>query len=359
MIEAIRVAAERPYSVEVYPGAVAGLQGLLGDAGQVAILHPKVLADKVAELAESLPVKVLPIELPTAEKAKTAEVLVQCLDALAAAGFTRNDLVVGFGGGATTDLAGFVAATWLRGVRVVTMPTTVLGMVDAAVGGKTGINIPAGKNLVGAFHEPVGVLCDLELLNGLPEEDLRAGMAEVVKTGFIADPEILALVERDPEQATNPASTTMAELIRRSIEVKATVVTDDLREKTSSGSKVGRELLNYGHTLGHAIENREAYSWRHGEAVSVGMAFVAELARRMGKLDDATADRHAYILETLGLPTSYDPDAWPELRAAMSLDKKARGGVLRFVILNGLASAEIAAAPSEELLEESYRAICG
>lgn len=359
MIEAIRVAAEKPYSVEVYPGAIEGLERLLGDAGQVAILHPAVLADKVAEIAESLPVKVLPIELPTAEKAKTSEVLVQCWDSLATAGFTRNDLVVGFGGGATTDLAGFVAATWLRGVRVVTVPTTVLGMVDAAVGGKTGINIPAGKNLVGAFHEPVGVLCDLNLLNSLPETDVRAGMAEVVKSGFIADPEILALVEQDPGRAIDPSSKTMAELIRRSIEVKATVVADDLREHTSQGTNVGRELLNYGHTLGHAIENREAYSWRHGEAVSVGMAFVAEVARRMGKLDDSVADRHVEILTSLGLPTSYVPDAWPELRTAMSLDKKARGGVLRFVILNGLASAEIAAAPSEDLLEDAYRAISG
>jgi 3-dehydroquinate synthase len=237
------------------------------------------------------------------------------------------------------------------------VPTTLLGMVDAAVGGKTGINTPQGKNLVGSFYEPLGVVADLDRLTTLPRADLVAGLAEVVKCGFVADPEILALVEADPEAASDPASQVLHELVERAIGVKAEVVSADLREATSTGTAVGRELLNYGHTVGHAIERRESYRWRHGEAVSVGLVFVAELARQSGRLDEATAARHAAILSGLGLPTSYDPAAFDDLLQTMRLDKKTRGSTLRFVILNGLASAEILAGPSDELLRSSFAAV--
>ena len=186
--------------------------------------------------------------------------------------------MVAVGGGATTDLAGFAAATWLRGVRVVHVPTTLLGMVDAAVGGKTGINSPAGKNLVGAFHEPAGVLCDLTSLETLPKHDFVSGLAEVVKCGFIADPEILTLLESDLAGAVSPTGPHLRELVERTVAVKARVVSSDLREAGQ------REHLNYGHTLGHAVEKVEDYRWRHGAAVSVGMVFVAELARLAGSL---------------------------------------------------------------------------
>lgn len=297
------------------------------------------------------------LEVPTAECAKTGEILQRCWDTLADAGFTRSDAVVGLGGGSTTDLAGFVAATWLRGVRYVSVPTTMLGMVDAAVGGKTGINLQAGKNLVGAFYEPYTVLCDLAFLVDLPREELSSGMAEVVKAGFIADPAILTIIEDDPEQALDPSGEVLCTLVKRAIAVKAAVVGADLRERTSVGRDLGREMLNYGHTLGHAIERHENFTWRHGEAVSVGMTFVAELSRRLGRLDDDTADRHPRLLRAVGLPTTYPAEAWPALREAMNLDKKTRASALRFVILDGLAKASMLESPDEAELEAAFKAL--
>ncbi len=357
----VEVRAERPYPVLVGRAILDELPGLLpAGTEQVAVIHPPTLAPLVGEVTRRLAdagLAVLPVAVPDAEAAKTANVAASCWAELGRAGFTRSDAVVAVGGGATTDLGGFVAATWLRGVALVNVPTTVLGMVDAAVGGKTGINTAEGKNLVGSFHEPAGVLCDLAVLATLPLADRRAGLAEVVKCGLIADPVILDLVERDPEDAADPASARLRELVERAVRVKAEVVSADLREATSSGSRVGRELLNYGHTLGHAIERREAYRWRHGEAVSVGLVYAAELARRAGRLDDTTADRHRAVLSRLGLPTAYAPDAFDELLATMALDKKARGATLRFVILTGLARAEILSGPPEPLLREAYAAL--
>jgi 3-dehydroquinate synthase len=232
-------------------------------------------------------------------------------------------------------------------------------MVDAAVGGKTGINTAEGKNLVGAFFEPAGVLCDLDALATLPPDDLVGGLAEVIKCGFIADPEILTLLESDPIAVCTPDSPQLRELVERSIRVKADVVSADLREATSVGGRVGRELLNYGHTLGHAVERREQYRWRHGEAVSVGLVFAAELARLAGKLDDAIADRHRAVLSSVGLPVTYPAGAFDDLLATMGLDKKTRGSTLRFVVLNGLGSAEILAGPDEDLLRRAYGQIAG
>ena len=252
------------------------------------------------------------------------------------------------------DLAGFVAATWMRGVQYVSVPTTVLGMVDAAVGGKTGINVPQGKNLVGAFWEPAAVLADLDALATLPVEELRGGLAEVIKHGFIADPRTLELFESEPSALLDPTSPALAEAIERSIAVKASIVGADLREATSVGKSVGRELLNYGHTLAHAIERRERYAWRHGDAVAVGLVYAATLSRNLGNLDAETADRHRRILASVGLPVTYDAGAWDELRATMSLDKKARGSSVRFVLLDGVADPFIAVAPDEDVLRASY-----
>jgi 3-dehydroquinate synthase len=259
--------------------------------------------------------------------------------------------VVGVGGGAVTDLAGFVAACWLRGVPVVQVPTSLLGMVDAAVGGKTGVNTAAGKNLVGAFHPPAGVLCDLSTLDTLPPADLVAGLAEVVKCGFIADPAILDLIEDDPTAAVDPGSAAVRELVERSVRVKADVVSQDLRE---SGL---REILNYGHTLGHAIERHERYAWRHGQAVSVGLVFAAALGKKAGRLAEEVATRHRVVLEALGLPVRYPAAAWDDLRATMRVDKKARGARLRFVVLDGLAQPSILDDPDEELLRAAYEEV--
>ncbi len=202
----IRVGGDAPYDVVVGTGLLGELPGLLGPRVQrVAVIHPRALratGDAIREDLQEQGYDAVLLEVPDAEDAKTAEVAAFCWSALGQSGFTRSDAVLGVGGGATTDLAGFVGATWLRGVRVVLVPTTLLAMVDAAVGGKTGINTAQGKNLVGAFHPPAGVLCDLATLETLPRNDYVSGLAEVVKAGFIADPRILELVEADPEAAT-------------------------------------------------------------------------------------------------------------------------------------------------------------
>jgi 3-dehydroquinate synthase len=348
----IRVEGDAPYDVVVGTGLLAELAPLLGEEVQrVAVIHPRALRTTGEAVQEDLAAsgyEAVLIEVPDAEEAKTSTVAAFCWTALGQAGFTRSDAVVSVGGGATTDLAGFVAATWLRGVRVVHVPTTLLGMVDAAVGGKTGINTPEGKNLVGAFHPPAGVLCDLATLETLPANDYVAGLAEVVKAGFIADPRILELIEEDPAAASTPAGPHTRELVERAVHVKAEVVSSDLRE---SGL---REILNYGHTLGHAIERAERYRWRHGAAVSVGLVFAAELSRLAGRLDDATVQRHRDVLQSLGLPVSYDADRWPQLYEAMKVDKKARGALLRFVVLDGLARPGRLEGPDPALLVAAY-----
>jgi 3-dehydroquinate synthase len=357
MTTRLTVHTASPYEVVVGHGVTDEVRSLVGDeARRVAIIHPLTLHDRAEHLRAVLDdLDVLLIEVPDGEAAKAAEVLTRSWDALGDDGFTRSDVVVGLGGGSTTDLAGFVAATWLRGVRFVNLPTTVLGMVDAAVGGKTGINTSGGKNLVGAFHEPAGVLCDLDVLASLSTEELRSGMAEVVKCGFIADPSILELVEAAPDSVLDPTSSLLAELIAKSVAVKAATVADDLRE-TGGTAGIGREALNYGHTLGHALERVHGYRLRHGEAISVGMVFVAEIAHRSGRIDTDLLARHRSILGAVGLPTT-DDTGFDDLLAAMRLDKKARGNQLRFVVLDGLAHPSVLAGPDEQLLREAHAAL--
>lgn len=347
-----------PYEVHVTRDALDQLPAQLEGANRVALIHSAPLEDVAHHVVGMLEgVDVIRIEVPDAEEAKTPGVLAMCWDRLAEAGFTRNDVVVGIGGGTATDLAGFVAASWLRGVGYISVPTSVLGMVDAAVGGKTGINLGAGKNLVGAFHEPRAVICDLALLDSLPAAEVRAGMAEVVKCGFIADPQILRLATDDLADSLDVTSIRFAELVRRAITVKAEVVAADLTERTSVGADIGREALNYGHTLGHAIEAREQFTLRHGEAISIGMVFMAEVSRQLLGLDDATSALHRELLGGLGLPLAYDADAWPELRRLMSLDKKSRGSTLRLVGISTQGRPQIIADPDERVLEEAYASL--
>jgi 3-dehydroquinate synthase len=350
-----------PYDVVVGTGLLGELPAMLGGrVRRVAVIHPRALAATGEAVRQDLLQQgydAHAIEIPDGEEAKLAPVASFCWQVLGRTGFTRSDAVVTVGGGATTDMGGFVAATWLRGVRVVHVPTTLLAMVDAAVGGKTGMNTAEGKNLVGAFHEPAGVLCDLAALETLPRNELVSGMAEVVKCGFIADPGILAIVERSPELATTVGSAELRELVERSIRVKVEVVVDDLTETGGSGSHPGREVLNYGHTLGHAIERAERYTYRHGAAVAIGMRYVAELARLAGRLDEDTAERHRSVLELVGLPTTYAGAAWPELLSAIRLDKKSRGDLLRFVVLEGLGRPVVLEGPDPALLAAAYAEI--
>lgn len=351
----VQVAVDPPYPVVIGTGLLDELEDLLADRHKVAVVHQPGLAETAEEIRKRLAGKGVDahrIEIPDAEAGKDLPVVGFIWEVLGRIGIGRKDALVSLGGGAATDVAGFAAATWLRGVSIVHLPTTLLGMVDAAVGGKTGINTDAGKNLVGAFHQPLAVLVDLATLQTLPRDEMICGMAEVVKAGFIADPVILDLIEADPQAALDPAGDVLPELIRRAITVKAEVVAADEKESEL------REILNYGHTLGHAIERRERYRWRHGAAVSVGLVFAAELARLAGRLDDATAQRHRTILSSLGLPVSYDPDALPQLLEIMAGDKKTRAGVLRFVVLDGLAKPGRMVGPDPGLLVTAYAGVC-
>jgi 3-dehydroquinate synthase len=343
------------YDVVIGQDLAAELPAALGDrVRRVLVVHPAALGPAGEAVRDRLQRSGFDAHLaviPDGEPAKTAAVAERLWAVLGLAGFTRTDAVVGVGGGATTDLAGFVAATWLRGVPVVQVPTTLLGMVDAALGGKTGINTAEGKNLVGAFHPPRAVICDLAMLETLPRQDFVAGLAEVVKCGFVADPAILDLVEADPQAASTWDAPVVQELIERSVQVKADVVTADLREADL------REILNYGHTFGHAVEQVEGYTWRHGEAVSVGLVYVAELAHLAGRLSADVAGRHREVLGRLGLPTAYRHDRWHELHEAMRRDKKTRGELLRFVVLDGLAQPGRLEGPDPTLLRAAYAAV--
>jgi len=340
-----------PYDVIVGHGLAEQVPGLVEGARVVAIVRADALAAAAAPIGAALSdagYQVREIPIPAGEAAKSLTALAALWDALAAAGVDRRDAIVAVGGGATTDVAGFAAATWLRGVRVVHVPTTLLGMVDAAIGGKTAINTGAGKNLVGAFYEPSGVVVDLGTLGSLPPDEWVNGMAEVVKAGFIADPKILDLVEADLDGARRPDGPHARELIERAVLVKADVVSLDLRETGP------REALNYGHTLGHAIELVEEFRMPHGHAVGIGLAFAAELSRRMVGMHDDVVAQHRRVLDGLGLPTSYRMDAWPELLVAMQRDKKARAGRLRFVLLEDLGKPVVVEVPDVAVLESVY-----
>lgn len=351
----ITVKGQDPYEVVIGRGLLGEVAtGLGSDVRKVLVVHPVALTASAEALRESLleaGYETILAGVPDSEDAKRVEVAAFCWGIMGQADFTRSDAVIGFGGGSTTDLAGFVAATWLRGVMLIQVPTTLLGMVDAAIGGKTGINTAEGKNLVGVFHAPAKVVVDLDTLLTLAKNEILAGFGEVVKYGFIADPRILELIEEDVAKATDPASEVFQEIIERSIAIKARVVGEDFKE---SGL---REILNYGHTLGHAIEHAERYKWRHGAAISIGMVFVAELARLAGRLSDQVVDRHISILKMLGLPVSYPAGKWNQLVETMQRDKKSRAGILRFVVLDDLAKPTIMAAPTPEMLHAAFQEI--
>ncbi|MBY6061231.1 3-dehydroquinate synthase [Microbacterium esteraromaticum] len=357
----ISVTGQSPYDITVGRGILAAVPAALAPTvRKVLIVHPPTLAVRAAELRDRVladttngPREVLLAEIPDAEQGKRIEVAAFCWQVMGQADFTRTDAVIGFGGGAVTDVAGFVAATWLRGVQVVHVPTTVLGLVDASVGGKTGVNTAEGKNLVGAFWAPSAVIGDLDELNSLSANEATAGYAEVIKAGFIWAPEILDIIEADPARAIDTTTDEFRRTIELAIDMKAKVVSDDFREAGL------REILNYGHTLGHAIEHSERYQWRHGAAISIGMMYAAELSRLAGRLSDAGADRHRAVLESLGLPTTYRAGAWQQLLASMQRDKKARGGMLRFILLDDIAKPTVVQAPDESLMFAAYQEVAG
>lgn len=355
----ISVTGGGEYTVSIGRGMLSNPEPVFAEAlgagvNKVLIIHPPTMGAVANKLRDQLmgEREVLLAEVPDAENAKRIEVAAFCWQVLGQADFTRSDAVIGLGGGAITDLAGFVAATWLRGVRLVQVPTTVLAMVDASVGGKTGINTAEGKNLVGSFYAPHAVLCDLDVLENLPRNELLAGFAEIVKCGFIAVPEILDIIEADVDMATDPTSDQFKRLIELSVGLKARVVSEDFKENGQ------REILNYGHTLGHAIEHAERYTWRHGAAISIGMVFAAELSRMTQNLPDDVVDRHRRILSSLTLPITYKAEAWEHLLTTMKRDKKARGSMLRFVVLTAEGKTTILNVPDTSILFTAYQEIC-
>lgn len=327
----IDVNAEKKYSVQIDVLWSEVINGLLSNRTRAAIIVSKGFTPDLSAVMNS-DCEVHIFELPEGEEAKSISSLIKVWDWLGAAGFTRTDIVIGVGGGAITDFAGFAAATWLRGIDWVAVPTSLAGMVDASVGGKTGINSDYGKNLIGAFHSPLTVVIDLQWLKTLSNRDFSAGMAEVLKCGFIVDEEILKIAARYDLETLRSNHEVLRELISRAVSVKAAVVSDDFKESFA------REVLNYGHTLGHAIEKDSKYVLRHGEAVSIGLVYAAELAFARSLISEKELQLHRNILSGYGLPISYPREAWKRLLPYLSLDKKTRGNTIRFVALKGVGA---------------------
>ena len=323
----IKVKAEHEYNVVVDCDWRSQLLALTKNRTRVGIIHTQEMASSIEFDCES---EVFYFTVPDGEDAKSFKNLTSLWNWLASSGFTRSDLIVGVGGGAVTDVSGFAAATWLRGIEWIAIPTSIAGMVDASIGGKTGINSEFGKNLIGAFHSPISVLIDTSWLLTLSDRDFSAGMAEVVKCGFIADKKILDSLAGKAVSTLRQDLPTVIGLISAAVVVKAAAVSEDFKES------FGREILNYGHTLGHAVELHSKYSLRHGEAISIGLVFAAELAHLKGYLSKELVDAHREVLSGLNLPISYARSAWPELLPMLALDKKFRGTMMRFVAITDI-----------------------
>jgi shikimate kinase / 3-dehydroquinate synthase len=328
------------YDVLIGSGVVAQLGPLLAEmdgpeqAFVVTQTELRAIAIEVARSARAHGLKTSTLEIPSGEIHKSLEVAGQLYDRLADAAAHRHDVIVSVGGGVVTDIAGFVASTFNRGIPVVHVATSLLAQVDAAVGGKTGVNLHAGKNLVGTFHQPNAVLCDVDLLKSLPQTELRAGLAEVIKYGFIADPSLLELVERDAERILQADPDVLTEVVYRSVQIKAGIVAIDEHDRGH------RAVLNYGHTFAHAIEHAAAFQGvRHGEAVALGMMAAAHLGHLLGRFDRQVVEAHRRVLEIVGLPVTASLDI-DVLERAWLRDKKYLHGV-RFVLLKAIGEAEI------------------
>lgn len=351
MTRTISVHAEHSYPVVIGHGLVDECATYLDRSNyeRALIIYPKPVRHYAERVGASLMLKDIDVaffEHPDGEAGKDVDVLSRAWDAAGDHRVGRSDLIVGVGGGVTTDLAGFVAASWLRGISVLQIPTTLLGMVDAAVGGKTGINTNHGKNLAGAFHSPVSVVADIDTLSTLPEADFNAGMAEIIKCGFISDPSILDLINAHGPVTHNHKI--VDDLVEKAVRVKATVVSQDLKE---SGL---RETLNYGHTLAHAIEKLENYGIRHGYAVSIGCVYAAHVAHVLGRCDLECIDKQVRVLNRAGLPVSWSTDNFDRVLEVMKSDKKVRSSTIRMVLVSapGLARVETI---DEEVLREAAR----
>jgi len=310
----ITITADRKYEIVVDADYLVEISNITRKHQQVVLIAPTKLL-KIIKVPRISNLTV--ISVPDGELQKSAKSLEKIWNELGKLKISRADAIIGLGGGATTDLAGFAAATWLRGISWYAIPTSLAAMVDAAIGGKCGINSAMGKNLIGAFYSPSGVYIDLKFLQTLSNRDVSAGMAEVIKCGFLSDIKLLNLVQQDVID--------FKEVIYRSVKVKARVVSKDFKE-----SKL-REILNYGHTLGHAIEKHSKYKLRHGEAVSISLVFAAELSNIVGNLPVAVVEDHRRILASFNLPISYPKQHLSTLERLMISDKKVKSNQIRFI----------------------------
>jgi 3-dehydroquinate synthase len=319
---------------------------------KVAIVtNTTVAALYLQQLAETLRaggVEVVSIVIDDGERHKVSATLNRIYDALLERRCERRTTLIGLGGGVVGDLAGFAAATYMRGIPFIQVPTTLLAQVDSSVGGKTGINHPLGKNMIGAFYQPRLVLADTEVLASLPARELSAGVAEVIKYGLISDGAFIDWLEQNMEKLLACDRDALAHAVRRCCEIKAAVVAADERETGV------RALLNFGHTFGHAIESGSGYgNWLHGEAVAAGMVMAADLSRRMGLITQADADRIVALLKRARLPVAPPGIAPALLRELMGVDKKAEGGKLRFILLDAIGAASIRADVPDALLQQA------
>ena len=353
-MESIRVAlGGRSYPIHI--GA-----GLLGRAelyrpylrgGAVAIVTNPVVAPLYLQAVKGATGAASEIIVPDGEQAKGWHGVEQVIDALLAARVGRDGLVVALGGGVVGDLAGFAAAIYQRGVDFIQVPTTLLAQVDSSVGGKTAINHARGKNMIGAFHQPRAVFADVAVLDTLPERELRAGLAEVIKHGIALDAALVDWLEANVEKLLKRDRGALVHAVRRSCELKAAIVAADERE---SGA---RALLNFGHTFGHAIEAGTGYgAWLHGEAVSAGMVMAAELSFRTGKLSKGDVGRVRALLERAGLPVRGPALGAARMLELMALDKKAAGGRMRLVLLEAIGKAALRDAPEAGVVEQAITA---
>ncbi|MCW5661755.1 MAG: 3-dehydroquinate synthase [Burkholderiaceae bacterium] len=333
--------------------------GLLGSAGvwkglpeggdAVIVTNPTVAALYLPRLRAALATRyarLLSVELPDGEEHKHWQTLNLIFDALLNNGCDRRTTVYALGGGVVGDIAGFAAASFMRGVPYVQVPTTLLSQVDSSVGGKTAINHPLGKNLIGAFHQPLRVVCDLDVLTSLPDRELRAGLAEVVKYGAIADWTFFEWIESHATALLVRDVDALAHAVQRSCEIKAAVVAQDERESDL------RAVLNFGHTFGHAIEAGLGFgNWLHGEAVAAGMVLGAALSVKLGLIDPAVSERLVALLSKLGLPTKVPALGADRYLSLMRLDKKAVSREIRFVVLTGRGEAALRPAPDAVVRE--------
>ena len=347
---------ERSYDVHVGPGLLDCLDELLPPlphAERAVVIADANVASwagpAVGSLGRRLDVQVL--EVPAGERSKSLDVAAGLLEELGRRGVRRHDAVVALGGGMAGDLAGFVASVYQRGTAVVQLPTSLLAMVDAAIGGKTAVNLSSGKNLAGTFHQPAVVVADTRTLSTLPEREYRSGLAEIAKYGFSLDPPILDILEAGRERIAARDPDLLEELVARSAGIKAGIVAEDELDLEDR-----RAILNYGHTFGHALELDGGYeTWLHGEAVSVGLVFAAALAGACGLLDAGAVERHRTILDALGLPTRATFEA-AAMSGRWSMDKKHRG-VQHWVLLRGIGDPVVTADVGPEAIDAALAAV--